>query len=422
MPPAGDGARGPKPAPQGGASAYPRSLVVVARDPEGVERHAFLRSPVRIGRDPESELLLDTPAAGERHGLVQFDEREAWYTDLGSASGTAAGGRRIEPHAPLWLAPGMAIDIGPVRLTFERGTLPGASLAAIRPGTVSGILKEMARVPDAPRDDAWAAPLHAGVAIGRFELARELGRGGFGVVFEARDGKLGRRVAFKALRPLSALEAGLGTEFLEREAEAAAQLDHPNIVRLLDAGSWEGGPYLIYELLRGEGLDARLQRGALPPDRALQVSVEVARALAHAHDAGVVHRDVKPSNVFLTQEGWAKVLDFGLAHVLGAARQLPGGTPRYMAPEQFQRVAPDARVDVFAAALVLRESWLGPGLDDARLRSPHPLPGGPPSLDPLLARALADDPEARPDARAWLTGLLAAQREGARPGAGERGS
>ncbi|HYD42070.1 MAG TPA: FHA domain-containing serine/threonine-protein kinase [Anaeromyxobacter sp.] len=401
---------------------YPRALVVLVHDAGGVTRHAYLRSPVRIGCDPQCELLLEAPEAGERHGLVQFDEREVWYTDLGSDGGTAAGGVRLGANTPVRLDAGVALDIGPVRLTFERGTLPGASLASIRPGTVSGILREMARAPDAPRDDAWAAPLHPGLAIGRFELVRELGRGGFGVVYEARDGKLGRPVAFKALRPLSALEAGLGTEFLEREAEAAAQLSHPHIVRLLDAGSWAGGPYVIYELLRGEGLEARLARGSLEPDRALEIAVEVARALAHAHEAGVVHRDIKPSNVFLTEEGWAKVLDFGLAHVLGASRQLPGGTPRYMAPEQFGRSAPDARVDVFAAALVLREAWLGPGLDDAGLRAPGPLPGAPRSLDDLLRRALAEDPAGRPaDGRAWLAGLLEAQRDRARPGTAEGG-
>ncbi len=388
-----------------------RSLIVVARDAAGTERHAFLRSPIRLGRDAGSDVVLGAEGVSARHGLVQFDERDAWYTDLGSQEGTAVGGTRLAPHVPVRIEDGTELSIGPVRVTLERGRAPGASLASARPGNVSGILREMARVPE-PAGDGWTNGLRPGLTVGRFELVRELGRGGFGVVYEARDAKLARAVAFKALRPLSALEAGLGTEFLEREAEAAAQLWHPHIVRLLDAGSWHGGPYVVYELLRGEGLEARLQRGPLSPDQALEIAVEVARGLAHAHQAGIVHRDIKPSNVFLTEEGWAKVLDFGLAHVLGASRHLTGGTPRYMAPEQFQRSAPDARIDVFAAALVLRESWLGAATEDAALRDPSPLPGAPRSLDDLLVRALAPDPDLRPsDGRAWLAGLLQAQRE-----------
>jgi hypothetical protein len=403
-------------------AAFLRPLIIVEKDAAGaVQRHAFRRSPVRIGGDPECDLVLQDPAVGARHGLVQFDEREAWYTDLGAPGGTAAEGRRIAPSVPVPLSAGVELALGPVRLSFERGPPLGISRAtpdpATRPATASGFLREMDRLPDDAEADAWAAQLHPGLEVSRFELVRELGRGGFGVVYEARDRQVGKSVAFKALRPLSSLEVGLGGEFLRREAEAGAKLSHPHIVRLLDAGSWAGGPYLIYELLRGEGLEARLARGALAPAPALQVAVEVARALAHAHQVGVVHRDIKPSNVFLTEDGWAKVLDFGLAHVLGAARRLDGGTPRYMAPEEFLRqlAVPDARVDVYSAALVLREAWMGTGLDDEALRRATPLPGAPASLDALLARAQAEEPGLRPpDGRAWLEGLLAAQREAVR--------
>jgi hypothetical protein len=393
-----------------------RPLIVVDDASGTAERHAYRRSPVRIGRDPGGDLVLDHPSVGERHGLVQFDEREAWYTDLGAPGGTALQGRRLAPHAPLRLEPGAVLSLGEVHLSFERGAPLGISRATYpptRPSTVSGFLRQMSRIPDEAEGDLWAARLHPGLTVNRFELVRELGRGGFGVVYEARDRDAGKPVAFKALRPLSSLEIGLGGEFLRREAEAGAKLAHPHIVRLLDAGSWAGGPYLIYELLRGEGLEARLARGPLAPPAALQMAVEVARALAHAHQAGVVHRDVKPSNVFLTEDGWAKVLDFGLAHVLGAARRLDGGTPRYMAPEEFLRTAgvPDARVDVYSAALVLREAWLGLGIDDEELRQARPLPGAPPALDALLLAAQSEDPDRRPaDGGAWLEGLLAAQR------------
>lgn len=399
------------------SSPYLRPLVVLVHDGAGRPRRvAFLRSPVRIGRDPAAEVVLDAPWVSGRHGLLQFDDAAVEYTDLGSRNGSAVAGARAAPGVPIRLGPGAEVAIGALRLGFERGALPGGREVAgghetIRPGALTALLRELARTPEADAGDAWAASLHPGLTVGRFELLRELGRGGFGVVYEARDRQLGRRVAFKAVRVGGAAAAG-GDEWLQREAEAAAQLSHPHIVQLYDAGTWEGGPYLIYELLRGEGLDARLARGALPGGEALRVAVEVARALAHAHDAGVVHRDLKPSNVFLTEEAGAKVLDFGLAHVLGSGDGIEGGTPRYMAPEQARRSAPDPRMDVYAAAVVLQETWLGPGLADARCRAPGPLPAAPDGLGHLVVRALSEDAARRPaGGREWLEALLAAQRE-----------
>ncbi len=397
-------------------------LIVVARDGGGrARRQAFLRSPVRVGRDPAGELALDDPHVSARHGLVEFDDVEIRYTDLGSRNGSALDGQAVSPHATVRVAPGQELALGAVRLAFERAPSPRRAPErrpaeppghdTIQPGAVTAMLLALARAPAVDAGEAWAASLHAGLKVGRFELVQELGSGGFGVVYEARDLQLGRRVAFKAMRPGGALDgpAGAGGDGLLREAEAAAQLSHPNVVQLHDAGTWEGGPFLIYELLRGEALADRLLRGALPPSEALHVAVEVGRALAHAHAAGVVHRDLKPSNVFLTEEGWVKVLDFGLAHVLGGAGRIEGGTPRYMAPEQARHAVPAAAADVFSAAVMLRETWLGPGVLDARCREPGPLPGAPAPLEELLARALAEDPARRPgDGRAWLEGLLAA--------------
>ncbi|HYD42074.1 MAG TPA: FHA domain-containing serine/threonine-protein kinase [Anaeromyxobacter sp.] len=397
-------------------------LIVISRDGAGrARRQAFLRSPVRIGRDPAGELALDDPHVSARHGVLEFDDAEVRYTDLGSRNGSALDGRAVPPHAPVRVAPGQELALGAVRLAFERAPSPRREPErrdearpgrdTIQPGAVTAMLLALARAPAVDAGEAWAASLHPGLRVGRFELVQELGRGGFGVVYEARDLQLGRRVAFKAMRPGGALDgaAGAGRDGLLREAEAAAQLSHPNVVQLHDAGAWGGGPFLIYELLRGEALADRLLRGPLPPAEALRVAVEVGRALAHAHAAGVVHRDLKPSNVFLTEEGWVKVLDFGLAHVLGGAGRIEGGTPRYMAPEQARRAAPAAAADVFSAAVVLRETWLGPGVEDLRCREPGPLPGAPPPLEDLLARALEEDPARRPgDGRAWLEGLLAA--------------
>jgi hypothetical protein len=387
-------------------------LVMVADEPvRRVRRHAYLRSPVRVGRDPACELPLDEPFVSGRHGLFQFDDEEAWYTDLGSRNGTELDGAALSPGVPAAVAVGSALRVGTLRLTVERGALPARAGETIPPGRVTALLREVARTPEVGAAEAWAASLRPGLVVGRFELVRELGQGGFGVVYEARDRRLGRLVAFKAVRP-GATVAAPGDEWLLHEAEAAAQLNHPHIVQLYDAGSWEGGPYLIYELLRGESLAERLERGPLPPDEVVQLSIEVARALAHAHGAGVVHRDLKPSNVFLTEEGSGKVLDFGLAHVLGAARRMEGGTPRYMAPEQERGAAQDARVDVFSAAVVLQEAWLGAGPDPARIRDPAPLPGAPAELCRLLASALDEDPDRRPThGGTWLAELLSVQRD-----------
>lgn len=413
---------------------YLPPLVVRVRDGAGkTRRHAFLRSPVRVGRDPDGELVLDAPHVSARHGVLEFDATSIAYVDLGSRNGSRLNGAPVSPRVRVDLDTDSELAIGPLCLAFERGSLPRRSeprdAESIRPGTLTAMLLQLARAPEADPGDAWAASLREGMRIGRFQLVRELGRGGFGVVYEALDRQLGRRVAFKAVRPGVALGRGPGNEVLLQEAEAAAQLSHPHIVQLFDAGTWEGGPFLIYELLRGEGLDARLERGPLGSE-ALQVAIGVARALAHAHAAGVVHRDLKPSNVFVTADGWVKVLDFGLAQVLGAARRIEGGTPRYMAPEQAKGAAPDPRADVFSAAVVLREAWLGSDplalslskghgndLDaDVGSRAAAPLPGAPAPLDAVLVRALSEDPARRPaDGRAWLDALLAAAGEAPDP-------
>jgi serine/threonine protein kinase len=292
--------------------------------------------------------------------------------------------------------------------------------APLRPGALTELMEALARIPEFSSPDAWARCLRPGLTVGRFELVREIGRGGFGQVFEARDLQLGRRVALKAMRA-GEHSARLQGALLQREAEAAAQLNHPNIVTLFDAATWEGGPYLIMELLRGEGLDARLARGALPVEEALRVAIDVARALAHAHRAGVVHRDLKPSNVFLTDEGPAKVLDFGLAQVFGTIHPIAGGTPRYMAPEQQRHEPGDARTDVFSAALVLHETLTARlPFETEAADAEHPpvassIPDAPPALAELLARALSPDPAQRPrDGSAWLEGLLCAQRDAGR--------
>ena len=222
----------------------------------------------------------------------------------------------------------------------EGRTAPGGSLTAL--------LEELAA---APAEDLGAAfpAFHPGQRIGRFELLREIGRGGFGVVYAARDVELGREVAFKAVRVGGGL--ALREERLLHEAEAAARLSHPNVVTLLNAGRCEQGPYLVLELLRGRTLAARLAEGPAPPREALGIALEVAKGIAHAHAHGVTHRDLTPGNVFLCEDGHVKILDLGLAHAFGR-RKAEGGTSAYMAPEQLRGASEDERTDVFALALV----------------------------------------------------------------------
>ena len=217
---------------------------------------------------------------------------------------------------------------------------------------MSALLEELAEAPE----------VHSGPGIGpgtviggRFEVLRELGRGGFGVVFEARDRDLGRLVAVKVVRPRRGIDPGM----LRSEAEAAAALHHPNIVTVHDLGSAGGEGWLVLELLRGETLEERLHRGPLPGPESLRVATEIARGLAHAHHAGVLHRDLKPSNVFLCDDGAVKILDFGLSRVFGSGSGPEGGTPAYMAPEQWRREAEDERTDVFALGVMLHEMLSG---------------------------------------------------------------
>jgi serine/threonine protein kinase len=167
----------------------------------------------------------------------------------------------------------------------------------IRPGALSELIQELVRSPVDQPGASWERVLRSGQVFGRYELVREIGRGGFGVVWEALDRELGREVAFKAVGPGGSPD--LREERLLREAESAARLSHPNIVTLLDVGRSEQGPYLVLELLRGETLAARLHQGPLTVREALRIALEVAKGLAHAHEQGVVHRDLTPGNVFL---------------------------------------------------------------------------------------------------------------------------
>ncbi|HET6439085.1 MAG TPA: protein kinase [Anaeromyxobacter sp.] len=281
------------------------------------------------------------------------------------------------------------------------------------PGAITALLRELVAAPEESTGAGWEA-LQAGAVVGRFELVREVGRGGFGVVWEARDRELGRRVAFKAVR--AGRRAQLREERLHVEAEAAARLNHPNLVTLYDVGRTEQGPYLVYEFLEGQTLARRLARGPLPVREVLRLAVEIARGMAHAHARGLVHRDLKPGNVMLCADGQVKVLDFGMAHAFGWTLAA-GGTPAYMAPEQAADSSQDERTDVFAMGVMLYEMLerrlpFGAARGDGRSQvwpAAVSVPDAP-ALGVLVDRMLAPDPEKRPrDGAAVLSAFQAIQ-------------
>jgi len=177
--------------------------------------------------------------------------------------------------------------------------------------------------------------------LGPYRIAGVIGEGGMGVVYRAKDTRLGRDVAIKVLTHVATNDREQLLRF-EQEARATGMLNHPNLLTIYDVGHDAGGPYIVSELLQGETLRERLVRGPLPPRRALDAALQIAQGLAAAHEKGIIHRDLKPDNIFLTRDGRAKILDFGIAKLSasaegafkGAATE-PGiviGTVGYMSP------------------------------------------------------------------------------------------
>jgi hypothetical protein len=255
-----------------------------------------------------------------------------------------------------------------------------------------------------PEQAAWVDGLAPGTTLGRYDLIREVGRGGSAVVWEARDREIGRRVAVKVIR-----RAGTGTpeRRVVAEADVAARLAHPGIVTILDVGRNDKGAWLVQEFLVGRTLAARLAGGPLPIAEALDVATKIAAALAYAHGHGVVHRDLSSSNVFLCEDGQVKILDLGMAQAFGR-RKLEGGTADFMAPEQAAGLPEDERVDVYALGVILHQMLVGrspfpPGTAADRRLPPTLETPGVPGLGELVGRMLAPDPGSRPrDASAVL--------------------
>ncbi|HEU4364649.1 MAG TPA: serine/threonine-protein kinase, partial [Candidatus Krumholzibacteria bacterium] len=214
--------------------------------------------------------------------------------------------------------------------------------------------------------------------LGNYEIIEQIGAGGMGEVFRARDTRLGRDVALKLLPPAFADDPERLGRF-EREARLLAALNHPNIAAIYGLEQAEGKRFLVLELVHGEDLSARIAQGPIPVEEALPIARDIAEALEYAHEQGIVHRDLKPANIKLTPEGRVKVLDFGLAKALESDEgrdprlsQSPTvlassptgagvilGTAAYMSPEQARGKSVDKRSDVFAFGCVLYEMLTG---------------------------------------------------------------
>jgi len=266
-------------------------------------------------------------------------------------------------------------------------------------------------------------PLAANTRLGPYEIIAPLGAGGMGEVFRARDSALRREVAIKVLPPFYSQDPDRLRRF-EQEAQAAAALNHPNILAVYQFGSFEGSPYMVSELLEGSTLRQVLDGGTLPVRKAIDIGVQIAHGLAAAHDKGIVHRDLKPENLFVTRNGRVKILDFGLAKLMQpqpdpagiAATQATGteagmvmGTVGYMAPEQVRGNPVDHRADIFAFGGILYEMLAGRRafqrstsaetmaaiLNDDPPGFSQLVQGTPPGLQRVVHRCLEKTPEQR---------------------------
>ncbi|MDP9146024.1 MAG: protein kinase [Acidobacteriota bacterium] len=261
-----------------------------------------------------------------------------------------------------------------------------------------------------------------GTTLGDYEVQDLLGAGGMGEVYRARDARLGRNVAIKVL-PSSLSQDLDRLKRFEQEAQAAAALNHPNILGIFQMGTYEGAPYIVSELLEGVTLREQLTLGQPSLRKAIDYGAQIARGLAAAHEKGITHRDLKPENLFVTKDGRVKILDFGLAKLTqrgsgsdegltlseGTEPGLVMGTVGYMSPEQVRGKPADHRADIFAFGLVLYEMLTGKRAFkkptsaetmSAILNEDPPsisqlAPNVPPSLQRIVQRCLEKNPEQR---------------------------
>jgi len=387
---------------------------------------AMLRPPDRRGVAPPSVSVF-----GGWTDRTRTDAATGWLDACAGAGpdDLVVASRGDQVLATLeWLRIGLAGaaldastgDVTPSSLgAFLARSVPGLTMRVHRPPTISASSiagSWVTRLTCATAEGRSAETVSAPDALlgttlpGQFRLDAVLGRGGFGTVYRARQLAIERDVAIKVVHGNLDMRARGG--LFVQEIQAVGRIDHPNVVRILHADLTPGG-HLFYamELLHGVDLEAIVATGTLPPDTALRLARQILEGLAAAHDAGLVHADLKPANVVVVpgqSEDRAVLVDFGLArlHDVGSSGASVGGTPAYMAPEQLEAGRVDVRSDVFSTGLVLvtlltgwrrrRADELAPtleGIDDPGLRQ-------------VLARALAIDPADRyPTARDFADAL-----------------
>jgi serine/threonine protein kinase len=252
-----------------------------------------------------------------------------------------------------------------------------------------------------PRGVQYVRVTEAGLLAGRYRLVRSLGRGGFSEVWQAEDRVLGRAVAVKVFTG-HAGQPDLVARF-HREARTVAGLRHPNVVSVFDAGTDEGVPFVVMELLAGPSLDELLAtRGPLPVEVALGYAEQAAAGLAAAHAAGVVHRDIKPANLVLDSDGTLKVVDFGIARLAEASSSLTAtgvtfGTPAYLSPEQAAGQPAGPRSDLYALGCVLYALLTGA----PPFSGEHPVATAHQHLNAAVRRCMSAGPMSRRSSTSW---------------------
>ncbi len=356
-----------------------------------------------VGRSPDVDVPVDHPSVSRRHCELFVEGDQVQVKDLGSTHGTHVDGERVER---VRLAHGSTLRLGSIEILVELDD-DASSAFATRPLPANAPPRNRALVPG-------------------YEMGACLGEGSMGAVFEARDAE-GRPVAIKLLKLTLERHDEDRARFL-REAVTARSLVHPNVVRVLEHGDASGVLYMVMELVNGRTLRQRIEsEGPLPIDLAVGATRQVARALEHARTAGIVHRDVKPGNVMVGEDGTAKLLDFGLAKSLDEKGNLTAtnqvlGTLAYSSPEQLLGSARvDHRSDVYSLGATLYHALAGAPPFRARTNAeyglmilrevPRPIeelrPEIPPRVAELVARCLAKAPEDRPQTAGEVERVLA---------------
>jgi serine/threonine protein kinase len=293
---------------------------------------------------------------------------------------------------------------------IDQGTEPGQQK------TLTDTLIQKGFINESQKQAILKAVAESGpLRIGEFEIISELGRGGMGAVYKAREVSLDRVCALKLLPAHMAHDASLVTRF-KREAQACAKLDHPNIVRAYRVGEAENTHYFAMEFIEGSSVEKVIEKGPMPIDKAVDIIRQVGKALAHAHKAGMIHRDIKPGNILVTKDGVAKLADLGLVREMNAdmtrvTQSGTGmGTPAYMPPEQATGAKnADARSDIYALGATMYHMVVGdvPYKGDSaydvvkmhmegRLKSPRARrPDVPSWLDLVILKMMQKKPENR---------------------------